>query len=468
MQCETNSEEVSAVEEVLRSFADELAHADATLFDHLAATLVVPPTRGSRDSHRWQSETETCWTEGPLERKLTELSALHVDDMIDAERVIAAVPGLVYSTVDALVRLVTRLLALVDSVDRGGGGGGSIRPSGQAGRAYDAASSLVNLALLCLANLLESPPWLHIFFKVLHEVQLEQQQQLSSPEGLSAGSGGETGSVATLQEHLWRRIVTDATVADTDSHAAVSGSTRKKPLPPSPSPCRLVSPVDHAAVRLCCSMVRHCPLSFPASSYASLAPHLTDYLLGDAGVPAAGGGVTRGGGGGDGSGGGGGGGGGVGGPSAADKGKQADEEVMVLLDIFAACARGSPHFRQYVKGLRRKRELFRRLLSLMGPRCHGGIVVRALCALTRVLAGDALEAKVIIAGEGGWRGFFVSSCATSSTSYMSHCCCTAVRGRLVFVYCTRRSTAISSILLVLDSYSMRVGKGRKRAQVFSR
>ncbi|CAN0575816.1 unnamed protein product, partial [Ectocarpus sp. 12 AP-2014] len=71
---------------------------------------------------------------------------------------------------------------------------------------------------------------------------------------------------------------------------------------------------------------------------------------------------------------------------------------MVVLDLFAACARGSPHFRQYVKGLRRKRELFRRLLGLLGPMCEGRIVVRALCALTRVLAGDPLEGKVFDRG----------------------------------------------------------------------
>ena len=381
--------------ELLRSFSDELAHAEATLCDHLAATLsVVPPTQPSRD-HRWQSGAEVCWTGGPLELKLAELSALHVDDMMDAERAIATAPGLVYSTVDGLVRLVTRLLLLVDPVAGGGGGGdgGGGRPSGQAGRAYAAAKSLVDLSLLSLANLLESPPWLHVFFEVLHEVQLEQQQQQqqSSADGQSAGGGGATGSATTLHEHLWRRVVADKeNHATATAAAAATGSTRKKPLrphspPPPPTPSRLAAPVDHAAVRLCCSMVRHCPLSFPASSYASLAPHLTDHLLGDAGMPASGGGVGRGGG---------------GDPSAAGKGKQADEDLMVLLDLFVACARGSPHFRQYVKGLRRKRELFRRLLSLLGPRCHGGIVVRALCALTRVLAGDALEAKVVIAGEG--------------------------------------------------------------------
>ncbi|CAM9630729.1 unnamed protein product, partial [Laminaria digitata] len=223
------------------------------------------------------------------ELKLTELSALHVDDLMDAEQVIATAPGLVYSTVEALVRLVTRLLALVDPGARGrGGGGGGGRPSRQAGKAYAAANSLVDLALLCLANLLESPAWLHVFFKVLHEVQLEQQQQRSSSaDGLLAGGrGGAAGSVTTLQEHLWRRIVADTPVADKENHAAATtaaGSTRKQPLlpgspPPSVStpPSRLATPVDHAAVRLCCSMVRHCPLSFPASSYASLAPHLTD------------------------------------------------------------------------------------------------------------------------------------------------------------------------------------------------
>ncbi|CAM9935319.1 unnamed protein product [Pylaiella littoralis] len=121
-------------------------------------------------------------------------------------------------------------------------------------------------------------------------------------------------------------------------------------------------------------MVRHCPLSFPASSYASLAPHLADYLLRS---------------------------GGSGGGSSGGSTATINEEVvapqnglMVLLDLFAVCARGSPHFRQYVKGIPRKRELFRRLLGLLGPRCDRRIVVRALCSLTRVLAGDPLEGKV--------------------------------------------------------------------------
>ncbi|CAN0269693.1 unnamed protein product, partial [Scytosiphon promiscuus] len=152
---------------------------------------------------------------------------------------------------------------------------------------------------------------------------------------------------------------------------------------------RPVVAVDCAAVRVCCSMVRHRPLSFSASSYASLAPFLVGYLLDGRGNGA--GGATA--------------------DSKKDKnrngsstgckdteGAAARGELVVLLDLFAACARGSPHFRQYVKGLRRKRELFRRLLGLLGPRCDGEIVVRALCALTRVLAGDPLEGKVFDRG----------------------------------------------------------------------
>lgn len=375
-------------EDLLRSFLNEVADSEPSLQAFLSRPRKHEGTPGNSGNGyaRQQGQPEaaqlTAWTAGPLRRKLRELSALHVSDDgpspggtggVSAAFAVAAPPGLVYAALDALVRLVSRLLLLVDP------------PSSEATptllspkqESADAPplASLVDLTLLCLANLAESPSWRHVFFRVLHEVQLEQQQ---SRGGTGGGSGGEVSTTAgtTLQEYLWRRVV----VAD-KSTAGGAAMSEARPSPPAPA-------VDLAAVRLCCSMVRHSPLSFSASSYASLAPYLAEYLLGE--------------GGGDG---GGSGGGGRGGSSHTSRGSSsrsndskggggAQTDLMVVLDLFAACARGSPHFRQYVKGLRRKRELFRRLLGLLGPMCDGRTVVRALCALTRVLAGDPLEGKV--------------------------------------------------------------------------
>lgn len=402
---------------LLRSFLDELDHAEpslqAYLFDRSAAAGALSsyhqPSQESPDrqhlhhqqqklEHRTaQQQSRACWTADSLRNKLTELSTLQVSD----ERpqpgtknttaipggpftAPATPPGLVYSAIDALVRFVTRLLPLVDHGVVGAAessqtfpppeqlrrqqarSGAVATPSLQEYSPSALAKALIDLALLCLANLLESPSWRHVFFGVLHEVQREQQQQ-----HLRSGSGGGKpsdgfSSRTTLQEYLWRRIVAaDAPPPGNDGgNAAKSGVNPTPSSSPSSALPRSLPVADQAAVRLCCSMVRHCPLSFPASSYASLAPHLADYLLG------------------------------------SDTGNNSEEVerprngLMVLLDLFAACARGSPHFRQYVKGLRRKRELFRRLLGFLGPRCDGRIVVRALCALTRVLASDPLEGKV--------------------------------------------------------------------------
>lgn len=370
-------------EDLLRSFVNEVADAQRSLQAFISRRSKHEGTPGnSGDGYarqQLQPAQSTAWTAGPLRRKLRELSALHVSDdgpspggtgALSAAFAVAAPPGLVYSALDALVRLVSRLLLLVDPASSGATPT-LLSPKQESADAPPLAS-LVDLILLCLANLAESPSWRHVFFRVLDEVQLEQQQ---SRGGTGGGSGGEASTTAgtTLQEDLWRRVV----VADkTTAGGAALSAARPPPPPPAPA-------VDRAAVRLCCSMVRHRPLSFSASSYASLAPYLTEYLLGEDG----------------------GGGGGSAGSSHTSRGSSsrsndnngggaAQTDLMVVLDLFAACARGSPHFRQYVKGLRRKRELFRRLLGLLGPMCDGRIVVRALCALTRVLAGDPLEGKV--------------------------------------------------------------------------
>ncbi|CAN0420239.1 unnamed protein product, partial [Ectocarpus fasciculatus] len=165
----------------------------------------------------------TTWTAGTLRRKLRELSALRVSDggispggtsAVSAAFAVAAPPGLVYAALNALVRLVSRLLLLVDPASSEATPT-PLPPKRQSADAPPLAS-LVDLAILCLANLAENASWRHVFFRVLHEVQLEHQQ---SRGGGGGGSGGEasTSSGTTLQEYLWRRVV----VAD---KAAASGA----------------------------------------------------------------------------------------------------------------------------------------------------------------------------------------------------------------------------------------------------
>lgn len=363
-----------AVAEGLRSCLAELAHAETSFFDDPAAFAEEPGT--SRNHHqRHQREAEQSgWSASSLEHKLERVSSLRVDEaMTGAGRINSDIPGLAYATVDALVRFVGWLMRLVDDpVARGDGGdeGPSKRQSTTSSELK--VNSLVDSTLLCLANLLESPPWRHIFFRVLHKVQLEQEADSSKASQASQGRP----SAATLQECLWRKIVADTLVdgnkkGTTNSAGGIAAAGSSHPS------CFLVSPVNHAAVRLCCNMVRHCPLSFPASSYASLGPHLADYLLASGGIVGE-----------------------RGDSPAVDSGERREADLTVMLDLFAACARGSPHFRQFVKGLRQKRDLYRRLLGFLGPKFSGGVVVRALCALTRVLAGDVLEGKVNFTGQG--------------------------------------------------------------------
>eukprot|EP00903_Cladosiphon_okamuranus_P014395 g13363.t1 len=389
-------------EDVLRSFLEELMHAEphlqaACLLDRYApeATSKRQPPQTSRadeclDHHHHQLEDGatqqqlTARSLDPLRLKLRELSAVQqVSDERQPSpgtiRTAATVPGalaagvspgLVYSVMNGLVHFVTRLLPLV---------GPATETTGAARSAPALANGLVDLALVCLANLLESPSWRHVFFRVLHDIQREQHQQ---QHHLRAGNSGAkpSGAGVSLQEHLWRRIVADAggpLTSDALRPGVQARAQAQVPLPSPASPERRTA-VDHVAARLCCSMVRHCPLSFSASSYAALAPHLTDYLLSGGGSNTAAAAATT--------------------ATTNNKEIAAQEDLTVLLDLFAACARGSPHFRQYVKGLRRKRELFRRLLGFLGPRCDGAVVVRALCVLTRILAGDPLEGKVFDRG----------------------------------------------------------------------
>lgn len=350
--------------EVLRSFLEEVADAQSTMFGNPSDERLVDRTSSSSAREERRREPKGEWALGSLEDRLRKLSSLKVGGLVETRQITAAVPGLAYTSVDALVRLLIRLLTLAARPARCARGNDTIdlriRPQEAAVPSRE-TQALIDLALLCLADLLESPSWRHIFFRVLHDVQLEREE---SEHPAVAGRGAMDSGDSTLQGHIWRMIICEVTTATISDKAKSAGGDDGARAPSS-----LVSPVNHAAVRFCCNMIRHSPFSFPASSYAALAPHLADYLL-------ASGGSKR----------------------DADDGasgrERPDRDLMVLLDLFAACARGSPHFRQYVKGLRRKRELLRQLLAFLGPQFDGRIVVRGLCALARVLAGDTLEGKV--------------------------------------------------------------------------
>lgn len=382
--------------EVLRSFLDVIVEASSALFH-------VSPSSSNPVDDRRKSMAR-------LEAELRRLSALPMEQSAGDGLIHADLPpGLIYFTMNALVRLVEELLSDEPATACGDGNPTIVNKTD---KPPPATSTLVDPALLCLANLLEDPPWRHVFFRVLHELQLEPRRGRN--RGLQAANrsdGGRESSGArlqkqhsrqsTLQERLWRMIITDPTTVtarDSNTATAVSGGgeTGGKLVARNSSISALVFPVNRPAVRLCCNMVRHCPLSFPASSYSSLAPHLVDYLIDGGRFTATDSIYGRG---------------DNGGTAITSVDEDFDVDLTVLLDLFAACVRGSPHFRQCVKGIRRKRELFRQLLAFLEPqpRHDSRVLVRALCGLTRVLAGDALEAKV---GTEGWvicRVWFLST-----------------------------------------------------------
>lgn len=379
----SSESEISSAAVVLQSFLNEFEE----------ATVLLDPPRNTareqplRDGDGLDPDSDWAST-GILQRKLRHVSVLCVDSNdTEMDTTIlndGAGTDVSYRTVHALLRLV-RASQLSSRMPVGAAAAGLTR--------------VVDLALLSLANLLESPSWRHLFFRALGETRLIQKQ-----EDKLCGKNDDSGRRSTLQDILWQRVIAYDLPRPPPAPLAVRKGNSEVVDSREQSGPRLIWPVDHSTVRLTCHMVRHCPLSFPASSYASLAPQLTDYLLrGEAPVANRSRATTRRAGGnsnatdsssGTGA-----------GIGNSTEGTGSSEDLVVLLDIFSACVRGSPHFRQHVKDSRSKRELFRRLLGFLSsssgpPRGHGDgsvderIVVRALCALTRVLAGEALEGKV--------------------------------------------------------------------------
>ncbi|CAM9581169.1 unnamed protein product [Choristocarpus tenellus] len=295
------------------------------------------------------------WVDG-VRGKLRRVSELHVDSNISAR--LSESAGLAYSAIHALASLC---LFLVDPT-----------PANKAAVPLAATERLIELVFICLANLLEDPTCRNLFSRALFVLHAERQDRAQerqlSPRPL------------TFQDALLCRILPGyakgdegrAHVEDDSCYTSSSANVA----------CTTLS-IDHAAARLMCHMMRHSPLSFPASTYAALASHLTGQLLGTGAASSASsvGSSTL---------------------SASlsqlrlDEGGDDGADIVLIVDMFAACCRGSPHFRQYVKGLRRKRDLYRRLLGLLSPNNSADLVVRSLSALTRLLAGDPLEGKIFV------------------------------------------------------------------------
>ena len=121
-------------------------HLQACLLDRSTAeaTSKRQPQQSSREDERLdrhQLEHGTAQQQSAarsldaLRRRLRELSALQVSDArpwpagtrtaTPGPLAAGVSPGLVYSTIDALVRFVTRFLPLADPASTGGGGGGA-------------------------------------------------------------------------------------------------------------------------------------------------------------------------------------------------------------------------------------------------------------------------------------------------------------------------------------------------------
>lgn len=357
--------ENSAVE-VLRSFV------------HDPGVLDTQERRGSCEEleRSYRRHDRSRFWEDPVassvEKKLKHLSNIDLGHL-SREAVFQTTPGLAYLTVDILLRLVLRLLSRETPVAHGANCDDVLGESGAT-----PVRHLVDLALLSLANFLEDLSWRHVFFRALHQIQVEHQRDEVVARVRCQRLPITCQPTLALQDALSRRLVgsprslTDGSSEATggqggDGPRARTGGGARTGTPLRGASKLQASPLNHTAVRLTSHLVRQNPAFLPASSYASLAPHLTDYLL-DTSFTLAG-----------------------------DGGDVSVADLVAVLDLFAACARGSLHFRQYVKGSCRKRELFKRLLGFLGLGPRGrdqAVVVRALCALTRVVAGDALEGKV--------------------------------------------------------------------------
>eukprot|EP00953_Heterococcus_sp_UTEX-ZZ885_P022743 12567-Heterococcus_DN1.PRE.2 len=275
--------------------------------------------------------------------------------------------GVLYSCVHCLAVLCQQLLSLNDS----------------------ALHKLQEAALQALAHLTDDPAVQQLLDRALHTVQTQARR--AKPD-------------ISLQEALLQRVLRGGS-----KHAATSGGSsspdRSAAAAAAESP---LQGIDHTAVQLLTNMLQHVPLCLPASSYAALAPRLVNYLLDHPSPPAVKTAAT------------------ANGRGVVTDRSEAD--LTAAAGLLAACVRGSPHFRQYIRGLRKntsiyhlwtvlsypdavvadylmlftyhnlstqqRKDLFRCLLGLLSAQNSTGLVARALSALTRSVSGDPVESKV--------------------------------------------------------------------------
>jgi hypothetical protein len=204
--------------------------------------------------------------------------------------------GVLYSCVHCLAVLCQLLLSLNDG----------------------ALLKLQEAALQVLAHLTDDPAVQQLLDRALHTVQT--QARTAKPD-----------SILSLQEALLQRVLRGGS-----KHTAASGGSSSPNQSTAAAAAAAESPlqgIDHTAVQLLTNMLQHAPLCLPASSYAALAPRLVNYLLDHPSPPAVKTAAT------------------ANGRGVVSDRSEAD--LTAAAGLLAACVRGSPHFRQYIRGLRK-------------------------------------------------------------------------------------------------------------------
>jgi hypothetical protein len=200
--------------------------------------------------------------------------------------------GVLYSCVHCLAVLCQQLLSLNDS----------------------ALHKLQEAALQALAHLTDDPAVQQLLDRALHTIQTQARR--AKPD-------------ISLQEALLQRVLRGGS-----KHAAATGNSSSPDKAAAAAAAESpLQGIDHTAVQLLTNMLQHVPLCLPASSYAALAPRLVNYLLDHPSPPAVKTAAT------------------ANGRGVVSDRSEAD--LTAAAGLLAACVRGSPHFRQYIRGLRK-------------------------------------------------------------------------------------------------------------------
>lgn len=284
----------SHVDELMQSIVDAYS---VSRQQHLCATPTAPSVSHLQSLLRQLSELQ--------QQQLTAAAAMTRQSNSSA----------VYACIHCLAQLSTEIMTAEDS---------SSSP-------HD-ASPLLEAALVNLANLCEDSSGRQLLQRALHCVsatnddddcaptlpELLLKRVLHSSVGDSVGSSHET---TTFASQAPATATPARSVASYHQASATPHLARQKQQQQQQ---RLsLTPIGHTCVRLLTSLLLHAPLLLPASSYAALAPATIAFLLCPQGDGCSGGG---------------------------DGVKGTDAELAAAVGLLAACVRGSPHFRDYVRG----------------------------------------------------------------------------------------------------------------------